>query len=242
MATALDIITDAMVSIGVYAAGEPITDADAERALSKLNDMLDSWSLESLTCYAFQTQSFPLVGGQASYTIGGAGGNFVGSRPIRLNEAPGSAFLVDPNGETYPLAVVTQERWNQIGNQSVTSSVPDTLWYNPQFPYGIINIFPVPILPYTLTFICQLAFAAFSNLAAPMTLPPGYKAALQSNLAIELWPLFKPDGSAPGQVLLSLAMKYKGNVKRTNMRPLVASYDRELVSRGAGTYNIFRDR
>ena len=54
MPTALDIIQDGLENNGIFASGEIIGDADAERSLTILNDMLDSWANESLICFALQ--------------------------------------------------------------------------------------------------------------------------------------------------------------------------------------------
>jgi hypothetical protein len=238
MPAALDIITDALVRMGVYAAGEPITDADAERMLSILNDMLDSWSNESLTVYANLTQTFALVSGMSVYTIG-PGGAWNGVRPLRINEDPGCVFLTDAGGNTYQVDVVNQEKYNLVTTGNVNSQTPDTLFYDPQAPLGVVNLYPTPALALNITFICTLAFTAFANLYSTFSLPPGYKAAMQSNLLVEAWSAFKPDGTNPSQTQLALAMKHKGNIKRTNMKPILAVYDPYIASRGGSTYNIY---
>lgn len=243
MATALDIVTDALLRIGVYAAGETISDADAERCLSILNDMLDSWSNESLSCYAILEQSGTLQVGVSSYTIG-SGGVFNMTRPLKLIDGPGAAYLQDGNGNDYPVSVVPRDKWNLIGSRgaNVTSNIPDTLFYDPQFPLGIINLFPTPNIAFTLFWDSYLQLTDFTSLSSAVSLPPGYKAALQSSLALEIWPDFKPDGSMPSPLLVEIASKHKGNVKRTNIRPVEANYDPELVSRATATYNVYVDR
>ena len=62
--------------------------------------------------------------------------------------------------------------------------------------------------------------------------------ALQDNLAVELYPYY-PTAGANIEFLVGIAAKSKGNVKRSNMRQLVARYDSELVSRINVTPNIF---
>ena len=57
MATAQDMINEALKLIAVYAPGETPTDADIEQGLTCLNDMLDSWSNESLATYAVLEQT-----------------------------------------------------------------------------------------------------------------------------------------------------------------------------------------
>ena len=237
-ATALDLITDSFQKLGIYAPGDVISDADAQRALSVLNDMLDSWSNESLTCFEILEQSGTLQPGVAAYTVG-SGGTFNVTRPLKLIDGPGSAYVQDNNANNYPIEVVPRSKWNMIGSRAVTSNIPSMLFYDPQFPLGIINIFPVPTQPWTLFWDSYQQLGSFTNLTTVISLPPGYKKAIQDTLAVELHPYFLTTQINP--IILEAASKSKGNIKRTNMRPIVAIYDPEIVSRSSGSYNIYRD-
>ena len=237
MATAIDAITDALRKMQVYSPGEPISDADAEQMLTIANDMLDSWSSESLTCFAILEQSAPLQVNVSQYSIG-PGGVFNMTRPIRLIDGPGAAYLMDTSSNRYPVAVVPQDKWNLIGNLAVNSNIPDTLFYDPQFPLGIINVWPTPNTTYTLYWDSYLQLTEFPNLSSTLSFPPGYKKAIQDCLSVEAWPYFFKE-PVP-QILIELASKSKGNIKRANIRPVEAVYDPELVARG-GTWNIYTD-
>lgn len=241
MATALDIITDALQKLGVYAPGDTITDADAERGLITLNDMLDSWSNESLTTFATLEQSAPLIVGQSAYTIG-TGGNFNMTRPIRIIEGPGAAYIQDPNGNNYSLDVVPRDVWNLIGNRSntVTANVPNTLFFDSQFPLAIMNFYPFPNSGgYTAFWDSYLQLTDFANLTSVASLPPGYNLALKSNLAVALKMYFRDAQLDPD--IKEEARISKGNIKRSNIRMVEAVYDPELVSHATGTYNVYTD-
>ncbi len=242
MTTGLDIVTDALEKLGVYAPGETLTDADAERGLTCLNDMLDSWSNESLSCYAILEQSTTLVVGQNAYTIGTSGGaNINATRPLRIIEGPGAAYIQDTNSNNYFMDVLPRDQWNLIGNRgsTITSNVPDKLFYDPQFPLGIINIFPTPNISYTLFWDSYLQLVDLANLATVISLPPGYALALKSNLAVALKPYFAKAQLDP--LVQMEAMKSLGNIKRTNIRTNVAVFDPEIVAHASATYNIYRD-
>lgn len=242
MTVALDIITDALEWIGVYASGETISDADAERCLSKFADMLDQWSNENLSCYAYAQQSGLLIPGVQSYTIGTSGGAaFPVTRPLKLMSGPGAAYSIDSSGNKYQMDVITIEQWQLIANASNinTSNFPDTLFYDPQFPLGILNFYPYPNQGYTAHWTSLLQFTDPSVLTSAVTLPPGYKDALQTNLAIKIWPYFKE--GMPDQWRIQEAKDAKGNVKRTNMRPTIATYDPALLSRTGNVYSIYTD-
>ena len=240
MATALDMITDSLQKIGVYAPGEVITDADAERSLIVLNDMLDSWSNENLTMFALLQQSGVLIPGQQSYTVG-PGGAFNTTRPLKIEDGPGRCFVIDSTGQNYPLEVIDQQRWNLLGQLNINSNIPTALFYDPQYPVGIINIFPIPNVGYTLYWDSYLALANFTSLASVLSLPAGYKKAIQDCLAVELWPYFKADAAQIPVNIVASAMTAKGNVKRKNIRPMIGFFDKEIVSRATPTYNIYRD-
>lgn len=243
MTTALDVIRDSLELLSVYAPGEIITDADAERGLSVLNDMLDDWSNQTLATYAILEQSAPLVPGQQSYTIGLSGGaNFAMTRPLKILDGPGTAYVQDPNGNNYPMSVVPRDKWNLYGNRSIqiTSNYPDTLFYDPQFPLGIINVLPVPTIAYMMFWDSYLQLADLNSLTTAFAFPPGYKRAVVTNLSVCLKPYFK---SAQIDPLIILEAKERlGNVKRNNERSNVAVMDPELVARSQISYNPYTDR
>jgi len=229
--------------LGVYAPGETIPDADAQQSLTRLNDMLDSWSNESLTCYAYSQQSGTLISGQQQYSIGTSGGaNFAITRPLRINQGPGQAYCLDTNNNKYPIDVVSQEVWNTIPNSgsTVTSNYPSYLFYDPQIPLGFLNFYPYPNQGSTAYWISYLQFSDFSSLSASVSFPAGYNLALKTNLAVHLKPYFS--GAQLDPDVRMQAMESKGNIKRTNMRPSIAVMEPELVSQSSGTYNIYTDR
>lgn len=238
MATFIDIATDAFMKIGYYAPGETLSDADAELALRVADDMLDSWSNESLTCFAILEQSVVLVPNVAQYSIG-PGGAVNGPRPIRLITGPGAAYLMDTNANRYGVEVVPRDRWNMIGNTQVTSNVPLFLFYDSQYPLGYLNFWPGPNLNWTAYWDSYLQLTDFSVLASPFSFPPGYKKAIQDCLAVELWPYCFKGEISP--LVLEIASKSKGNIKRSNLRENVAVYDPELISRAGNTYNVWTD-
>ncbi len=240
--TAVQIITGALQLLGVYDPSEGLTGADSELGMAVGNDMLDSWSNESLSCYAIQEQSFPLVPGKQSYTIG-PGGNINQTRPLRIIGSPGSCYVQDGNGNNYNLNTVTRQRWNMIGNRDpsvVTSNFPDTLFYDPQFPLGVLNFNPTPSSSYTAFIDSYLQLTDFATLASVVSLPPGYVMALKTNLALCLKPYFVDGQVDPA--LTAAAQVSKANIKRTNTRPNVSIYDGAIVARTGVLWNIQTDQ
>lgn len=238
MTTAADLIQEALEELQVYAPGQPISSADAARGLSQLNAMIDSWNIEPLACYAVQEQSVVLVPGKSSYTIG-TGGDINLPRPQDIITGFGAAYIQDTLGNNFSVEVIQKDRWNTIGNRTTSSQIPDTLFYDPQYPLGIINIFPTPLLSYTVFFDSTLPQQSFSTLQTVLNAPPGYKDAIQKNLTVRLKPFFKVGPIDP--YIMEQARLLLGNVKRSNIKPVESIYEKEIVAKGAGSYNIYRD-
>ena len=136
MPTAQDMIYESLRLMAVYAPNETPTDADVEQGLTCLNDMLDSWSNESLSCFAILEQSGTVVAGKSSYTIGPSG-DFNLTRPLRLIEGPGAAYSQDTQNRVKAFqtahgletdGIVGDETWSKVeallaANQPLKRSV-----------------------------------------------------------------------------------------------------------------------
>ena len=242
MTTAKDVIQDSLELLGVYGPGDTISDADAERSLSTLNDMLDIWSNESLACFDWITQTFTMIPNKFQYTIGPASlhPDIVGQRPLRVSDAPGASYLLDTNLNRYLMDTVDQLTWNIQTTAVANSDLPNILFYDPQFPLGVINIWPTPSSSWTCSFLSYLQLGDFSSLTASFNLPPGYKRAITTNLCLSLKPYFASSQIDP--LIIKEASETKASIKRNNMRTQVAVFDPELVSRGNAVYNIYTDR
>src|ERR1043166_5565414 len=127
MTTASDIITRAARAIGYKGLGEALSAAEAADGLSIFNALLDSWSSsETLMAYVSVQQSFSLVIGQQTYTIGTSGGaDIAQTRPQDIIQA----FVRDSNSLDYPMSIIPQDVWNNIGQKNITSQIPTTLFY-----------------------------------------------------------------------------------------------------------------
>lgn len=232
------IAQDVFEQMKVYAPGVTIIDADAQRALRECNTMLDEWSNDTLTCIANLEQNLQLQIGKQQYTVG-SGGDLNGPRPLQIRTGPGAAYLMDSNNIRYQVNVIEQDQWNQIGLLTVTSQLPDTLFYDPQFPLGLLNVFPLPLAAYNLYFDSRIQFADIAGLATQFSLPPGFMSAIKNNLVIRLWPFYKTGDPTP--LLIGLATDSLAKVKRTNIRQSPSQYDAAVVSKAKSSYNIYSD-
>lgn len=237
--TVRTILQDSFEQIKVYAPGVALGAADGARGLSLLNQFLDELSNESLACYANIEQSFTLTIGKSVYTIG-TGGFINQSRPLEITIGPGTAYLMDANNIRYGIDVVEQDQWNQIALLTESSNLPYLMFYDPQYPLGIINIFPVPSAANTVYFDSRLQLSDMPSLDTPFSLPPGYMSMIKNNLSVRLWSYYKQ--GIPDQWLLTQAMESLGKVKRTNIKQSESVYDAAIVSKASGGgYNIYSD-
>lgn len=229
----IDIIQAALEELGSYSPGDTLTDADAERGLKELNKMLSVWSNQNLLCFALYTQSFPMVVNQAAYTIG-VGGNINAARPLNIVDI----YLRDAQSNNYPIEIYTQEQWNRIQNRQVTSQYPTVMFYDSQYPLGIINLWPIPSSTFTVFINSPLKLTAFTDLTTVVSLPDGYEDVLQHNLCVRLAPFFNLQ---PSPVTVALAAEGKGILKVKNNKPVPSVCDAALVFPRGNSYNIFTD-
>lgn len=236
--TANDIIKRAMQALGILGRTESPSAGESGDALIVFNAMLDSWSNgEDLMSFVVLERNFTLVVGTASYTIG-TGATINQVRPGDISQA----YIRDSIGNNFLMDIVPRDQWNQIGNRTVTSQIPDTLFYDPQYPFGVINIFPIPLLSYTLFFDSTQDQVDFASLTQALSMPPGYERAYVMNLAVELMGAGFPCMLDEKQLarLVNNASDSKANVKRRNIKEVVSDYDEAIVSQPSSTFNIYR--
>lgn len=243
MTTGLDLVTAVLQKASVYAPGEVIPDDDAQKVLLDINNMLDMWSNENNAVYATTTQNFQLVAGQSQYTIG-SGGNINAPRPLRIYDDPGSVGVLDGSGFNYPVRVVGQFEWNQIAAKNLTfvqSTIALVIWYDPQYPLGVINVYPAPGAGFTMYFVYPYILSDLT-LSTTLSLPQGYIKAITDCATDYTWPNFynlRTDPVPPD--IIRHGKESLAWVKRTNRKQLVSGVDPILYRGGKSTYNIYID-
>ena len=230
--TAGDQINGALRLLGVLAEGETPSAATSQDALNALNQMIDSWNTERLAVYATQDQVFSWLPGFISRTLGPTG-NFVGNRPILLDDA---TYFKDPaSGISYGIKILNQQQYNGIAVKTVTSTYPQVIWVNMTYPDIEMYIYPVPTKTLEWHFISVEELTQPALLSTALAFPPGYLRAFRYNLACEFAPEF---GIEPSPTVSRIAMTSKRNLKRINNPDDIMSLPYSIV----GTrqrYNIF---
>ena len=232
MATAGDQINGALRLLGILAEGETPSAETSQDALTALNQMIDSWNTERLAIYSTQDQVFSWPPNVLSRTLGPTG-DFVGNRPILMDDA---TYFKDPsNGISFGIKLINQQQYDGIAVKTVTSTYPQVMWINMNYPNIEMYVYPKP------TKILEWHFISVDELTQPATLatelyfPPGYLRAFRYNLACEIAPEF---GVEPSPQVSRIAMASKRNLKRINDPGDIMSLPYSIV----GTrqrYNIF---
>jgi len=232
MATAGDIINGALRLIGQIAEGETPSAETSQDALLAMNQMIDSWNTEKLMIYNTQDQVFTWPADQISRTLGPTG-DFVGNRPVLLDD---STYFRDPTTNvSFGIKMINQQQYNGIAVKTVTSTYPQVMWINMEFPNIYMTVYPQPTRALEWHFVSVDELTQPVTLATELYLPPGYLRAFRYNLACEFAPEF---GVEPSPTVARIAMTSKRNLKRINNPDDIMSLPYSLVATRQ-RYNIY---
>lgn len=214
------LIASSMRLIGALGSGENPTSEETNDALLVLNDLLENWSTEKLSVWGAANQTFALVPGQATYTIG-TGGNFNTTRPVYVDDSYTTFSGIDT-----PVRSISQEEYNLIPLKTMQQPIVEELLFVNDFPLARITVFPVPNAAATITLSLGRVLASTVVATDTLTGPPGFLKALRFCLAVELAPEF---GTEAGATVLQIAVDAKGDYKKSNQTEVVARYDNAIV-------------
>jgi len=232
MTTAGELINGALRLIGMLAEGETPSAATSQDALTAMNQMIDSWNTERLSVFSTQDQIFIWPNNQVHRTLGPTG-DFAGNRPVQLDD---STYFKDPTtGISYGIKIINQQQYDGIAVKSVTSTFPQVMWINMEYPNIDMYVYPVPTKALEWHFISVEELTQPATIYTQLTFPPGYLRAFRYNLACEIAAEF---GVEPSPQVSRIAMTAKRNLKRINNPDDIMSLPYSIV----GTrqrFNIF---
>lgn len=228
--TVRQLITSSLRLIGVLASGETLPAADGADALSVLNDLLDAWRAERLTLFEQQRTENTLVGGTQRYTIG-TGGAWNQQRPLWI-DAAGALF---PDGLEIPIKLYSRDEWAEQALKDLDSNIPEGIFYNPAFPLGEIDVWPVPddATMKVVLYAPKSGLTSVASLDTVISMPPGWAKALRYNLALDLAPEY---GRQADPAVVATAIDAKATIKRANILPEDLAIDPAL-SAGGGAWD-----
>lgn len=236
MPTIANLLSRALRKISSDSPGDTANGADVVVALDELNAMLDEWSDDNLIIPSRTIESFPLVAGTSSYSIG-TGATFNTSRPDVIQ----GIFTRDSNNNDMSVDTLTRDQYNDIPVKS-SQGRPYKYFYDTQYPNGIIYLYSTPDSAYTLYIDSLKPLSRITNTSADLSMPGGYENLIVLNLAVRLAPDFGFPLQEENQLVIE-AKRLKKKVKRRNVKSSVASFDPFLLPRngrlnGWNIYNV----
>lgn len=231
MTTAGDQIKRSLRLLGVLAEGETPSAETSQDALTALNQMIDSWSVERLAVYSTQDQVFTWPAGQISRTLGPSG-DFVGNRPVLLDDA---TYYKAPSGVSYGIKFINQSQYDGIAVKTASSTFPQVIFVNTTNPNVEMYVYPRPLQDLEWHFISVDELTQPATLDTVLYFPPGYMRAFAYGLACELAPEF---GVEPSPQVQRIAMTSKRNLKRINNPDDVMSLPYAVVA-NRQRFNIY---
>jgi hypothetical protein len=239
MTTPRDILRQAFKDITVLGVGQTLLPEDYNDAFSTLNQLLSEWRRKRWMVYRLVDTGFTSTGA-VSYTVGPGGNYNLTARPDRLE----AAFLrqlvpAAPNQVDYPMDLIqSMEDYARISLKQL-GSFPQAVFYDPQYPLGVLYPWPVPQASlYQVHILTKMVLEHFTSLTETIILPPEYESALRYNIAIRLAVGYESAQVTPQ--IIALAKSTLATVIGANTAIATLQMPSDLV-RG-GIYNIFADR
>ena len=205
-----DQINRALRLLGVLAESETPSAAVSQDALMALNQMIDSWNTERLSVFNTIDQVFTWPAGEIQRHLGPTG-EFVGLRPVLLDDA---TYYRDPGTNvSFGIKFINQQQYDGIAVKTVTSTYPQVMWINMEYPNIQMTVYPRPTRDLEWHFISAQELDQPATLSTQILFPPGYLRAFTYNLAMEIAPEF---GIEPSPQVQRIAMTSKRDLKRIN--------------------------
>jgi hypothetical protein len=233
---ASDIIIKAFKRIGVIAGTETPTADMAQDGLVSLNTLVDSWHIQRGTIQGIRRFTYALVasqGGPSNPYLIGVGQQFNQARPVWIDHAS-ILFGTGTSAVELPLyRCITPDEYSAITMKDIESPFP-TVFYYEGVGSGAIYLWPVASSALqSIALYAPVAVSQFADYATTAyTLLPGYRLALETNLAIQLLPEYPRAGYQVDPLLLKMATESLAYVKRSNTDPGLLRCDPALLGWG----------
>jgi hypothetical protein len=133
------------------------------------------------------------------------------ARPLRINSAFVRVASLD-----YPVYCKNVETFELIGLKTLGGPWPRMLYYQPSFPVGNIQFWPVPTQG-EMHMFADTVLQPFTSLSDTVNLPQGYNMFLRWNLMALLIPEYGKTQNV--EVIMKFAAESMAWVKRTNSQP-----------------------
>jgi len=220
--TARTLIESSLRVLGVYAAGETVSNDDLEAGLESLIFMLRHWSAKNIRLYYTKQDTVTLTGA-ASYTIG-SGGDCDTVKPVSIRGAR-------MDGDTVPMRIIDEDQYRRLKAAGISGAV-EYLWYSPEYPLG--KLYPLPAGSGTMYLDSLKPLTEPTLITSSIAFPPEYDEAIKYNLAVRLADEY---GRMPSAMTLALARDGLEDVETRNFAEQVNAANLEVLQLST-RYNI----
>lgn len=234
MTTPVEIINLALKQAGVLGVGQTATAEDVTDAFKLLNMMMAQWSVKRNVVHQIIDAACPTTGAQ-QYTVG-AGGDIDIARPTRL--AGVYCRQLNPPNIPVDFPINLLQSITDYGRISLKSmvSMPSDAYYDPQFPLGVLKLWPVAPSGYEVHVLALVPLGRFETPYDDIILPEEYEEAIMYNLAGRLCSFYQiplPQG------VVQLAAASLQTVRMSNIQIGTLKMPGSLVARNG--YNVYSD-
>lgn len=214
-----EIVTDAREYLGIQDEEEPLTDADLQRGIRVLNQMLLAWQADGVQTWVLTEGSFALAQGDYDYVFG-SGGAFT-TVPTEIMDV-----RITRNSQDLPMNRMSREEYQSLPVKS-TEGYPTQWYYDFQRAGGTMYVWPAPdATGGTIKFTYRRQINDVGNGTNTLDLPKHWLLAVSSNLAVYLAPKYQVE--VPAAVAAIASSSYD----------ILKSYD---TAEGKGSINIWPD-
>lgn len=230
-----DLIKKAMQKAGIIAKSETPSADELQDGLKDLNLMLNSWSVMKLMVFGSVQESFALVAGTRTYTIG-ATGVFATTKPIRVT----GGFIRDSNNVDTGLSIVPEDSYDSFQDKAISKGRPELLNFDAGLtqqaaPLGTIALYPIPDQAYTLYLDSYKHLNEIATINTTITLDEAYNEAIIYNLIPRIWREYHDNREPIPEDLIALARGSFSLIKNLNSKRLQMGTD---LPGQSGAYNI----
>ncbi|MEJ2655599.1 MAG: hypothetical protein P8012_00175 [Desulfobacterales bacterium] len=192
--------------------------------------MLKSWAAEGIMVPYSAEDTHTLAAGTQSYTVG-SGGDIDTERPIIIT----SGTFVRANGQDTPLKIIGEADYQLLQDKTTGSDYPNRIWYKPEYPLGIIYLWPPG--GGELHLWSKKHFTEPADVTQDAVFEQQFQDAIVWNLACRIAPEFLGD---PTQFMLVMAAQGMKNITNLNAANNMDEANIEIsrLNSGTSSYNI----
>ncbi len=178
----LTIIKEAYQELNVFQAGASIPAPQLTLATSLVNEIIDNWNADRAKVWCEVFFFGTLVPSLNPHTIGPVGATF--TTPIRPMTIDGCSIVLNSNTPNVyvPINVVDYQVYQALSVPSISTSIPECVYYEKDWPIGKLFFYPVPSQNYPVRFTIRTLLGVVTH-SDSLDLPPAGKGAMKYTLA-----------------------------------------------------------